>query len=300
MNNANENDKKNVFQERFRELVGDTATQEEIASIVNTSRQNVGNWLKGKSKPDINALAEIAKGYKVSTDWLLGLTDIKTSDTKIKDICEYIGLSEDTVKSFSEFKNDFDYEFQSECMSEIMETAEFKKIFSYIWQLEDIIFTEFYLRDVSIFFDKFAENNAFSIDLRNAFFKRFSNAFGFSAESIYADEEYRKNHYDEIKNENVIFAENFAISQLSKYFQIENEEEKNIYEYGAIKQFNKTVEKYISSKQSSYMTRALNQNKFVSGLNFDYTFASNEEEQSFRKYVLEGLNETFEDEANSK
>ena len=44
MNNANENDKKNVFQERFRELVGDTATQEEIAKKVNTSRQNC-EWI---------------------------------------------------------------------------------------------------------------------------------------------------------------------------------------------------------------------------------------------------------------
>ena len=72
--------KKNIFQERFRELVGDTATQEEIAKKVNTSRQNVGNWLKGKSKPDIYALAEIAKGYNVSTDYLLGLKNIKIEE----------------------------------------------------------------------------------------------------------------------------------------------------------------------------------------------------------------------------
>lgn len=98
MNNANENDKKNVFQERFRELVGDTATQEEIAKKVNTSRQNVGNWLNGKSKPDIYALAEIAKCYGVSTDYILGLTDIKTNDTTIQSVCEYTGLTESNVE----------------------------------------------------------------------------------------------------------------------------------------------------------------------------------------------------------
>lgn len=109
MNNANENDKKNVFQERFRELVGDTATQEEIAKKVNTSRQNVGNWLNGKSKPDIYALAEIANGYNVSTDYLLGLTDIKTNDTTIQSICEYTGLSEivtHNLMMWKEAKND--------------------------------------------------------------------------------------------------------------------------------------------------------------------------------------------------
>lgn len=90
-----ENAKKSFsFQERFKELVGDTATQEEIAGKVNTSRQNVGNWLNGKSKPDIYALAEISKGYGVSVDWLLGLTDVKTNDTTLSGVCEYTGLNE--------------------------------------------------------------------------------------------------------------------------------------------------------------------------------------------------------------
>ena len=65
-----------IFQNRFRKIVGETATQEEIAKIVNSSRQNVGNWLSGKAKPDMNALTEIAKGYDVSVDFLLGLIDV--------------------------------------------------------------------------------------------------------------------------------------------------------------------------------------------------------------------------------
>lgn len=96
MENAN---KTNIFQKRFKELVGDTATQEEIAGKVNTSRQNVGNWLNGKSKPDIYALAEISKGYGVSTDWLLGLTDIKTNNVTLQDTCKYTGLSEKAIHS---------------------------------------------------------------------------------------------------------------------------------------------------------------------------------------------------------
>lgn len=98
----------NVFQERFKKLVGDTATQEEIAKKVNTSRQNVGNWLNGKSKPDIYALTEIAKGYGVSTDWLLGLTDVKSNNIKVKNICEYTGITEDNlhfIKNIAAFDN---------------------------------------------------------------------------------------------------------------------------------------------------------------------------------------------------
>lgn len=93
--------KKSVFQDRFVELVGSSATQEEIAKKANTSRQNVGNWINGKSRPDINALVEIAKGYDVSTDWLLGLTNIKSADTDIKAVCEYTGLSEEAIRQLT-------------------------------------------------------------------------------------------------------------------------------------------------------------------------------------------------------
>lgn len=91
--------KSSTFQERFCELVGETATQEEIAKIVNSSRQNVGNWLSGKSKPDIYALVEIAKGYNVSTDYLLGITDVKSSNVTEKAICDYTGLTEGSIQS---------------------------------------------------------------------------------------------------------------------------------------------------------------------------------------------------------
>lgn len=100
-----ENAKKSFsFQKRFKELVGDTATQEEIAGKVNTSRQNVGNWLNGKSKPDIYALAEISKGYGVSADWLLGLTDVKTNDTTLSGVCEYTGLNEKSLQYIENIK----------------------------------------------------------------------------------------------------------------------------------------------------------------------------------------------------
>ena len=86
-----------AFQDRFREIVGEKATQEEIAKIVNSSRQNVGNWLSGKSKPDITALAEIAKGYGVSTDYLLGLTDSSAVDGDERAFCKASGLSDNSA-----------------------------------------------------------------------------------------------------------------------------------------------------------------------------------------------------------
>lgn len=108
MENANKIDNGMTFKERFKELVGNS-TQEEVANKINTSRQNVGNWLNGKSRPDIYALTEISKAFTVSTDYLLGLTDIKSADTTIQDICKYTGLADETIKHFLKLKNSSEF-----------------------------------------------------------------------------------------------------------------------------------------------------------------------------------------------
>lgn len=93
---------KTPFTEVFRELVG-TATHQEIADKIGTSRQNVGKWLSGITSPDITALGKIANAYNVSTDYLLGRTNVKSTNTEIKDICEYLNLSEDTINALHKF-----------------------------------------------------------------------------------------------------------------------------------------------------------------------------------------------------
>lgn len=93
------NKDKNMFQKRFNEIVGDKSKQEEIAKKIGTSRQNVGNWLSGRAKPDIYSLSRIAEEYNVTTDYLLGNTDIKSQQADIQMICNYTGLHEDAVKN---------------------------------------------------------------------------------------------------------------------------------------------------------------------------------------------------------
>lgn len=77
-----------VFIDRFNEIVGANATQEEIAQKIGTSRQNVGNWLSGKSKPDICMIVNIAKAYGITTDYLLGVSDDGCQYTAIKELRE--------------------------------------------------------------------------------------------------------------------------------------------------------------------------------------------------------------------
>jgi transcriptional regulator with XRE-family HTH domain len=52
--------------------VKNNKTQKEIAAVLNVSVSTIGMYETGKRKPDGEMLKELAKLYKVSTDYLLG------------------------------------------------------------------------------------------------------------------------------------------------------------------------------------------------------------------------------------
>lgn len=66
---------KNRLSEAFR---GDT--QDVSARKLNTTQGNVSKWVNGQQIPTSDMLREISKAYKVSVDWLLGISDQKEID----------------------------------------------------------------------------------------------------------------------------------------------------------------------------------------------------------------------------
>lgn len=108
MKNANSvtQDKKAIFLERFKELVGNTATQTEIAEKIghNISRASVGYWLKG-TMPNSQSLQWIANAYNVSVNWLIGDTDVKAANPNVETVCAYTGLSEAALNSLVQQMN---------------------------------------------------------------------------------------------------------------------------------------------------------------------------------------------------
>ena len=50
-------------------------TQKELAQKLNTTNSAVCDWEKGRTQPDLQTLASIAKIFDVSADYLLGLSD---------------------------------------------------------------------------------------------------------------------------------------------------------------------------------------------------------------------------------
>lgn len=55
-------------------------TQETTARKLNTTQGNVSKWVSGSQIPTTDMLYEIAKAYKVSVDWILGISPQKEID----------------------------------------------------------------------------------------------------------------------------------------------------------------------------------------------------------------------------
>lgn len=89
-----------VVAERIREITNGE-TQQEIADRSEISRQAAGRIINGQNNPDIDTLLKIAQAYNVSADYLLGLSDVKSSDTTVKDICAVLKIDEDTLATLA-------------------------------------------------------------------------------------------------------------------------------------------------------------------------------------------------------
>lgn len=98
------NDRIPIFTERFRELQRDRSNTE-FAEFLGISRQTVGFYCNGDRIPDAMTLKQIAEKCNVSTDWLLGLSDVRSTDADIRKVCKYTGLSEKAVSIISQVLN---------------------------------------------------------------------------------------------------------------------------------------------------------------------------------------------------
>lgn len=81
-------------------------TQDDLAALLDKQRQVVSYYENGTRTPNLSELITIAKEYNTTTDYLLGLSRVVTTDTDIKAICDYTGLNEKAVKNLQCFDKD--------------------------------------------------------------------------------------------------------------------------------------------------------------------------------------------------
>lgn len=91
------------FATRLRELIDEAGIpQSALAEHIGVTRQAISAYSLGTSVPDIEKLEGIADYFGVSTEYLLGRTDIKKADASKQAAAEYLGLSE---KAIDEIRN---------------------------------------------------------------------------------------------------------------------------------------------------------------------------------------------------
>lgn len=89
--------------EELRKKMG--LSQEDLAKKLNMTQQRISAYEKGKREPDLETLKLFADFFNVSTDYLLGKSDIRNieEDFKFAYHKETEGLSEDEIKEALEF-----------------------------------------------------------------------------------------------------------------------------------------------------------------------------------------------------
>lgn len=80
-----------LLAQRLNELITDSS---ELKDFLGCSLQAVNQYKLGTSRPSLENLVKIADFYGVSTDYLLGRTDVRSVDMTMRAIAEYTGLSE--------------------------------------------------------------------------------------------------------------------------------------------------------------------------------------------------------------
>lgn len=95
-------EKKNIFGQRIRELRrGYHLTQEDVAKQLNISVAALSRYEKGSFEPkSLSLIVDLAMLYKVSTDYLLGKTDLKNPELDFDKLD--IGLSSKTYETLTD------------------------------------------------------------------------------------------------------------------------------------------------------------------------------------------------------
>lgn len=111
---------KKIFSERLGLLRTEAGlSQQQLSDKTGIVRETIAKYETAKRIPSYNDLTTLAKHFDTTTDYLLGLSEVKTLDTNLRGICEYTGLSEKSIKAIQKYENDF---FSLKFINDLLET----------------------------------------------------------------------------------------------------------------------------------------------------------------------------------
>lgn len=100
-------EQKAIFAIRLGKLRDDKKmSQEQLAVALGIDRGTIAKYETKNRNPSYGHLTQFAKYFNVSTDYLLGLSDADTNDVELSAICNYTGLSKESVLFLHKLKED--------------------------------------------------------------------------------------------------------------------------------------------------------------------------------------------------
>lgn len=100
-----------MFGERLKIIrTENNLKQADLAALLNVSNSTIGMYEQGRRDPDTETIKFLAKHFGVTTDWLLGVSDIcnpykdkKNMPTKAYHNLYQSGLPEEDIKKVEEY-----------------------------------------------------------------------------------------------------------------------------------------------------------------------------------------------------
>ena len=87
---------------RLRFLLEESGiTQNQLAKKIGKTRQAVNSYTLGTTVPDSDTIVKLSQFFGVSSDYLLGLSDVKTQNRDLQFVCDYTKLSEEAVRKLA-------------------------------------------------------------------------------------------------------------------------------------------------------------------------------------------------------
>lgn len=94
------------FHARLKQLIAEDGTKlRPLAKKLGVSSIGIlSDWQNGNKTPRADSVLKLADYFGVTTDYLLGLTDIRTTSTSVRAAAELTGLSESAVNILSQME----------------------------------------------------------------------------------------------------------------------------------------------------------------------------------------------------
>ncbi len=95
-----------ITTQRFRKLIDNEkyakVPRAEIAKATDCDTSTITKYYNGQRQLSVDSIIKFSKYFNVSSDYLLGLSDVSTANKDLQFICDYTGLELEAVKRLKE------------------------------------------------------------------------------------------------------------------------------------------------------------------------------------------------------